>query len=212
MKKTKLIVISIVIALLLVGAAYAAWTAQTNVTVNAGSGELNVDITDTSVESVSNGVEFSSSSILISEDKKSATVSIGNMYPGSSVEFSTIISNTGTIPVELDRITHAALGVIDRETGKSLGLDEDVFANFQAAYSVTVLDENGKKLDSLNGYTTEKQKDWVEDIYANNNLEAIPVGGSLVVDMKVYLEEEATDITENKLFRFSITPQFMQAN
>ena len=212
MKKTRLIIIGVVLALLLVGGVYAVWASQANLLVNAGSGEMDVQITKSTVGKVSEYVDFDKSSIKISEDKKSAAIAIANMYPGSSVEFEMVIGNTGTIPVKLDKITHTTIGVIDINTNESLGLDAEVFANFQAAYSVRVLDENGKTLDSLSGYTTENQTNWVEDVYAGNDLADIPSGGSLVVDVEVYLEKEAKNITENKLFKFSITPFFIQSN
>ena len=212
MKKTKLIIIGAVVALLLVGGVYAVWASQADILVNAGSGELDMQISKVSVGEVSKYVEFDRDSITIPEDKKGETVAIGNMYPGSSVEFDTIISNTGTVPVKLDKIKQTTIEVIDKETNKSLGLNAEVFADFQAAYSVRVLDENGKALDNLSGYTTENQTNWVEDVYANNNLKDIPPGGSLVVNMKVYLEEDAKEITENKLFKFSVTPFFIQGN
>jgi hypothetical protein len=212
MKKTKLTIIGVVVALLLVGGAYAVWASQANLLVNAGSGELDIEISKVTVGEVSKYVEFDRDSITVSEDKKSETIAIGNMYPGSSVEFETTISNTGTIPVKLDKITHTTIEVIDKDTNTSLGLNAEVFADFQAAYSVRVLDENGKILDTLSGYTTENQTNWTEDLYANNDLKDIPSGGSLVVNMKVYLEKQAKDITENKLFKFSVTPFFIQSN
>jgi hypothetical protein len=212
MKKTRLIIIGAVVALLLVGGAYAVWASQAKLLVNAASGEMDIQISKVTVGEVSKYVEFDRNSVIISEDKKSATIAIGNMYPGSSVEFTAVISNTGTIPVKLDKITHAAIEVIDVDTNKSLGLNAEVFADFQAAYSVTVVDENGNTLDILSGYTTENQTRWVEDVYADNNLKDIPSGGSLVIDMKVYLEKQAQDITENKLFKFSVTPFFIQSN
>ena len=48
--------------------------------------------------------------------------------------------------------------------------------------------------------------------YTDNELVSIEPGESLLLTVKVYLEKEALDNTENKLFQFSVTPLFGQAN
>jgi len=212
MKKSRLIVIGLVAALLLTGIAFAAWTASVDVNVNAKSGELDVQITSRNVVSASDYVKFSRKNIEISEDKKTATVSIDNLYPGSEAVFTVNVKNVGTLPVELTKLTHAAIKVLDKNTNASYGLDAEIFKYFNAEYTASIVDKKGITLKTLAPVDTATLSNWVEDVYVDNNLPEIEPGQSLVLKVKVYLDKEAEDNTENKLFRFSVTPLFGQTN
>ena len=211
MKKNRLLIIGIVAALLLTGVAFAAWTTNVDVNVNAKSGEMDVALDSKEILYVSDYVEFNKKDIKFSEDKKTATVTIDNMYPGSEVVFLTYIENTGTIPITLDKLTHAAIKVLDKDTNASYGLDNEIFEYFNAEYQVAVADKDEFIMDMLYPVNTEKMA-WVEDVYVDNNMMQIEPGEYLILYTRVYLDERAENNTENKLFQFSVTPQFGQAN
>jgi len=58
MRKTRLILIVAVIALLAVGGAYAAWTSRVTISANASAGEMDVQISSIVVGQVSEHVEL----------------------------------------------------------------------------------------------------------------------------------------------------------
>lgn len=208
MKKSKLIVIGVVAAMMLAGIAFAAWTASVDVNVNAKSGELNVEITDKGVGSVSDYIVFTVGDVVISGDKKSATVSIDNMYPGAEAVFTVKVENVGTLPVELSKLSHSSVQVLDKNTNESFGMDSDLMQYFHAEYTAAVLDATDATVDTLAPAVTN----WVADLFAGNSLPAIEPGQSLELTVKVYMDEDADDNTENKLFKFTVTPLFSQAN
>ncbi|MEX1376317.1 MAG: hypothetical protein AB1Z23_02475 [Eubacteriales bacterium] len=208
MKKSRLVVIGIVAALLLTGIAFAAWTASVDVNVNAKSGELNVEIVDKAVGAVSDYVVFAEGDVVISSDKKSATVSIDNMYPGAEAVFTVKVENVGTLPVDLSKLTHSAVQVLDKNTNESFGMDADLMQYFHAEYTAAVLDSAGATVDTLAPAVTN----WVTDLFAANTLPSIEPGQSLELTVKVYMDDTADDNTENKLFKFTVTPLFSQAN
>ena len=68
MKKSRLIIIVAIVALLVVGGAYAAWTSRTTISVNASSGEMDVAISATAVGKVSEYVVFDKNNISASAE------------------------------------------------------------------------------------------------------------------------------------------------
>ena len=206
MKKSKFIIIGVVVALLLVGGAYAAWTSQTELTVNASSGELDVEISDVSVDEVSDYVEFDSKSIEISEDKKSASVSIENLYPGAVATAIFEITNTGTMPVALDKAVQKTIKVIDTETNKSVS--NSVMSSLEMEYNCYVVNEKGKVVARI-GKTSVKGNQSTATMF-NNNKAVIQVGEKVILEMTISMDKKADEKVENKLVEFSITPFFVQ--
>lgn len=212
MKKRSLVIIGVVAALLLMGVAFAAWTASVDVNVNAKSGELDVEITKTKVVSVSEYVNFAKKNIVVSEDNKTATVTIDNLYPGSEAVFTIQVKNTGTLPIELTQLAHTTIKVLDKDTNASYGRNAEIFEFFNAEYTAEVLDKKGNTLDSLNTVSTASVNNWDPVFFVDNDLDQIEPGESLLLTVKVYLDDKALDNTENKLFQFSISPLFGQYN
>ena len=204
--------IGIVAALLLMGVAFAAWTASVDVNVNAKSGEMDVEIVKTKVLSSSDYVNFARKNIVVSADKKEATVSIDNLYPGGESVFTIQVKNTGTLPIELTSIAHTTIKVLDKDTNASYGRNAEIFEYFNAEYTAEVIDKKSNTLGSLSTVSTSSVSEWDPEFYVDNDLIQIEPGESLVLTVKVYLDDKALDNTENKIFQFSITPIFGQAN
>ena len=208
MKKTRLIIIGVVLALLLVGGAYAVWTSQANLLVNAGSGELDIEISKATVGEVSKYVEFGSNSITISEDKKSASISIENLYPGAEANSEFEITNIGTVPVALDKAVQKILEVIDTKTNKK-GSNDDMAA-LQMEYKCYVVDEKGKVVEDIGTVTVQGNAN-NQALFENNDAVVEP-GHKVILEMAIVMKESADDNAENKLFKFSVTPFFIQSN
>lgn len=212
MKKKKIMMIGIVAALVLMGVAFAAWTANVDVNVNAKSGELDVEIVKTKVLSSSDYVSFAGKNILVSEDKKTATVSMDNLYPGGEAVFTIQVKNTGTLPIELTSLTHTTIKVLDKDTNEDYGRNTELFEYFNTEYTAEVIDKKGNTLGSLSTVSTASVGEWDPQFYMDNDLIQIEPGESILLTVKVYLDDKALENTENKIFQFSITPTFGQAN
>ena len=203
MKKSKLIIIVAIVALLVVGGAYAAWTSRTTVSVNASSGEMDVAISATSVGKVSEYVVFAKNNITVSEDKKAATVSIANLYPGAEANATITITNTGTIPVKLSGCTQERISAVDTKTNKELSATDA--SMLIVKYNATAVTKTGqvKASDSSSSKTAT--------LFSNANM-VIEAGATVTFDMQIMLDKNAADSTEKALYTFKFTPMFVQAN
>ena len=203
MKKSKLIIIVAIVALLVVGGAYAAWTSRTTVSVNASSGEMDVAISATSVGKVSEYVVFAKNNIVVSEDQKAATVSIANLYPGAEANATITITNTGTIPVKLSGCTQERISAVDTKTNKALSATDA--GMLIVKYNATAVTKTGqvKASDSSTAATAT--------LFSTANM-VIEAGATVTFDMQIMLDKNAADSTENALYTFKFTPMFVQAN
>ena len=203
MKKSKLIIIVAIVALLVVGGAYAAWTSRTTVSVNASSGEMDVAISATSVGKVSEYVVFAKNNITVSEDQKAATVSISNLYPGAEANATITITNTGTIPVKLSGCTQERISAVDTKTNKELSATDA--GMLIVKYNATAVTKTGqvKASDSSSSKTAT--------LFSNANM-VIEAGATVTFDMQIMLDKNAADSTEKALYTFKFTPMFVQAN
>ena len=203
MKKSRLIIIVAIVALLVVGGAYAAWTSRTTVSVNASSGEMDVAISATSVGKVSEYVVFAKNNITVSEDQKAATVSISNLYPGAEANATITITNTGTIPVKLSGCTQERISAVDTKTNNALSATDA--GMLIVKYNATAVTKTGqvKASDSSSATTAT--------LFSNANM-VIEAGQTVTFDMQIMLDKNAADSTEKALYTFKFTPMFVQAN
>ena len=203
MKKSRLILIVAIVALLVVGGAYAAWTSRTTISVNASSGEMDVAISSVTVGNVSENVVFGNDSISVSEDKKSATVSIKNLYPGAEANATITITNTGTIPVKLSSASQVRGLAMNTKTNKNLST---YAANMLVVkYTVSADTKSGKVSASDSSTQT------TASLFPNTNI-VIEAGKTIQFDMLIALDKNALDETENCLFTFQFIPMFIQSN
>ena len=194
MKKSRLIIIVAIVALLVVGGAYAAWTSRTTVSVNASSGEMDVAISATSVGKVSEYVVFAKNNVTVSEDKKAATVTIENLYPGAEANATIVITNTGTIPVKLSGCTQERISAVNTKTNKALSTADA-----------------GMLIVKYNATAVTKTAAATATLFSTANM-VIEAGQTLTFDMQILLDQNAGDGTENALYTFKFTPMFVQAN
>ena len=201
MKKSRLIIIVAIVALLVVGGAYAAWTSRTTISVNASSGEMDVEISATAVGKVSEYVVFAKNNIVVSDDKKAATVTIENLYPGAEANATITITNTGTIPVKLSGATHERISAVNKDNKALSATDASMLI---VKYNATAVTKGGqvKASDSPTGNAT---------LFSNANM-VIEAGQTITFDMQILLDKNASDDTENSIYTFKFIPMFVQAN
>ena len=201
MKQRRLILIVAVVALLVVGGAYAAWSSRTTISVNASAGEMDVEISSVTVGTVSEYVQFGKDSISVSEDKKSATVSIENLYPGAEANATIVITNIGTIPVMLSSASQVRELAVNTKTNTNLS--ETAADILVVKYTATADTKNGlvKASDSSSQTTAS--------LFQNTNI-VIEAGKTIQFDMQITLDKNALDETENTLFTFQFIPMFVQ--
>ena len=201
MKQRRLILIVAVVALLVVGGAYAAWSSRTTISVNASAGEMDVEISSVTVGTVSEYVQFGKDSISVSEDKKSATVSIENLYPGAEANATIVITNIGTIPVMLSSASQVRELAVNTKTNTNLS--ETAADILIVKYTATADTKNGlvKASDSSSQTTAS--------LFQNTNI-VIEAGKTIQFDMQITLDKNALDETENTLFTFQFIPMFVQ--
>jgi predicted ribosomally synthesized peptide with SipW-like signal peptide len=203
MRKTRLIIIVTIIALLAVGGAYAAWTSRVTISANAGAGEMDVEISSVTVGRVSEYVTFGTDSISVSEDKKAATVSIQNLYPGAEANLTIVVTNIGTIPVMLSNAAQLREQAVNTETNDTLSAS--IVNMLVVKYTATAVTKNGQVRAS------DSSSETTMTLFQNTGM-IIEAGKTIEFDMCITLDKEASDETENALFRFQFIPMFVQSN
>ena len=123
MKKVKYIALILVLALGLIGGAYAAWTDQLVVAGTVATGDI--DVVFTSAESNDSGdtldpaspaddeKDVGSTEVSLSDDGKTMTVTIENAYPGYVSQIDYAVTNNGSVPV---RLQNKAFEVLSGDT------------------------------------------------------------------------------------------------
>jgi hypothetical protein len=115
MKKNRFLIGVLVLALMLMGAGYAAWSQTFTVQATVNTGELALTVTAELDEDKSNfngrymDVIFDENNVDAttgdSEDggDNTFTVDIENIYPGAKIVYKVIVTNDGTMPIKLDK-------------------------------------------------------------------------------------------------------------
>lgn len=120
MNKTKLISLSLVIALILMGTAFAWWTQSTTISNQINTGELEVKLVNIGGPGIyfthpngnpdAQGLDIHedyNAEVLnydFSEDGYTLDVEINNLFPGSYVTYIYGVDNTGTVPVKVNNV------------------------------------------------------------------------------------------------------------
>ena len=203
MRKMKLIIIVAIVALLAVGGAYASWTSRATISANASAGEMDVEISSISIGQVSEYVEFETDSITISEDKKSATVSIQNLYPGAEANATIVVTNIGTIPVQLSGASQVRELAVNTVTNANLSATDANMLIVQYTASADTKTGQMKASDSSAEASTT--------LFQNTSF-VIEAGKTIEFNMHILLNRDASDETEKSLYQFQFIPMFVQAN
>ena len=203
MRKTRLIIIVTIIALLAVGGAYAAWTSRVTISANASAGEMDVEISSVAVGAMSEYVEFGTNSISVSEDKKAATVSIQNLYPGAEANLTIVVTNIGTIPVMLSNASQLREQAVNTETNDALS----------ASVTDMLVVQYTARADTKAGQVkvSDESAETTETLFQNTGM-IIEAGKTIEFDLHITLDKRAPEEAENTLFRFRFIPMFVQSS
>lgn len=206
MKKVKYIALILVLALGLIGGAYAAWTDQLVVNGTVATGDI--DVVFTSAESndpadtddpaspADDPKDVGSTEVSLSEDGKTMTVTIENAYPGYVSKIDYEVTNNGSVPVKLQNKT------IDVVSGDPAGLEVD--NNFCWRCFLKALGWSDECLDWFGYVCTCETPTPVLEIGSQIHADDIFVGtiGHVVTD----------DAAQNASYTYTITYDFVQWN
>jgi hypothetical protein len=121
MKKTKLIALTMVVAIMLMGAGYAIWSDQVFLTTTIKTGEFDIQITDVSTRTgdneIQNEIQYAggnkgfhktdwthANNAKVGHNKNEAWVELRDLYPGGAVQVDIRMDNMGTLPAKLESI------------------------------------------------------------------------------------------------------------
>ncbi len=97
MKKVRVIIAVVAVALMVMGIGYAAWSQTTPLNIDGTTTHMDVQYSNYWVDSS----PYVSTAMTLNNDKKTMNVKISNLYPDASSTFTTVITNYGTMPVIL---------------------------------------------------------------------------------------------------------------
>ena len=164
---------------------------------------MDVEISSIAVGAVSEYVEFATDSISVSEDKKSATVSIRNLYPGAEANATIVVTNIGTIPVMLSNASQLRELAVNTETNDDLS----------ASVANMLVVQYTARADTKTGQikASDASAESTETLFLNTGM-IIEAGKTIEFDLHITLDKEAPEEAENALFRFQFIPMFVQPN
>ncbi len=197
MRKTKLIALTMVVAIMMVGAGYAAWTDQLNINTTVNTGKLDLYFVDDAKFVLSRDV---TGQVYYEQDKSGdndwdiANVTLSNLYPGAKATVTLKIQNNSTIPVKMNKITDTR-----SQNWGANGVNFD-----QIGASLRFYDSNGVpgKFDNNTTYANP----WEPKHLANAEL---PVGGYATLSFTFTASDT---IDENATFEFKPQAIFKQFN
>lgn len=167
MKKTKIIALVLVVAMMLMGAGYAYWSDTLTINNTVSTGELNVRFTgqnttrggDDQVGDVSTGKSkaywaayvnheglvagHNGPATEVSPDGKTVTTKVTNMYPGAYAQYYGTIENNGTIPAVFDNAVVSFTG----KNGATLSTAEAALkSNISFAFGYIIMNSDGTRV------------------------------------------------------------------
>lgn len=183
MKKTRLLIATLVCAIMLMGVGYAWWTDTITLGGTVATGHMDVIFSQADLsgfDSIAGG------SASLSENKKTITCTFTNLYPGAQGILNTGIINNSTIPVKLSNVDVTFSGDVAQ----------------LKPYLLVSLDPNS-------GFVTIDQ--FVNNI--ESYISELSIGENVSGQLYCKMDEEApNDSTEGKSIGFNITFDWQQFN
>lgn len=213
MKRTKLLALTLVVAIMLTGAGYALWNDTLYVESTVNTGHLDVDFTkvekvkvlgfeipDPALVTVKHSVgqdtdfsygdheNFDEANPMSNRDKVIFTLE--NFYPSAVVTREVTVKNTGSVPVKISRNKFKPI-TIDVPNAMSLNeVEED-----DIEITVEAIDENEKSAIGLNSILT--------DYY-------VPVGKEMSFIVTFKFNSNSGNNTEHKTYKYQMELPFEQ--
>jgi len=206
MKRTRLVIIGLGIALVLTVLLYGAFAPRSTDMINASGGQLDIDITNAQIGYVSEYIEISPSSIVVKNDNKTVEIGVHNLYSSSETNVSIEITNTGVLPIKFIWIRQDINDIVDMKADQKVDVEQLQDINIQYdLYSRT------RNSDYVLG-ASETIALSEESMRALEGADIVfQPGESIRLDVKIMVKSDSSANFENKSFVFSVTPFFMQA-
>jgi len=167
MKKTRFLTLVLAVAVMMMGAGYAYWTDQLVINNTVSTGELNVRFVG---QNVSRGGDDQSGTLpdgkskaywaayvkhegrlngpatVVSEDGKTVTTEVTNMYPGAYAQYYGTIENNGTIPAVF---SNAVVTFTGKDLATTLSAAEnELKGNMRFAIGYKIVDANNNPVST----------------------------------------------------------------
>lgn len=228
MKKSRFLALTLVVAIMLMGAGYAYWTDTLKMDTYVSTGYLDVDFQNALVVPTDGADAYLTQSAIIGalntppgeepEDKDLLTITLENLYPGAWGQYSFEIVNTGTIPVVLQGLRfQQADGWLDIEAAVGLELTGpgcDVAIDFD----MLGLNSNDVIID-FSGGTAYPSGGGTIDGAVHNDFDDLctlvlepgqSINGTLDIFMMPGIGNSSN--LEDKSIQYTLTYDFIQAN
>lgn len=220
MKKTRLIALTLILAIMLMGAGYAYWSDQLVNANNVDTGVFNVEficqcfmIPDISIMDINEplyGKIYAQQPEIEQTNSKLITIRIHDLYPGTGVYYIVMFKNTGTIPAVYD------FAEIIPTPGSNMDLIEHLaykarFAHYDKNNQKTVEGSINPLIpqDNLNNLPAG-----LDYLFTKNGSIRLEPGEFVKLEMEIWLPwyVENEDEVENKTAQFDIDLNFTQHN
>lgn len=196
MKKSRFFALILAVAVMLMGAGYAYWTDSVTFSNTVKTGQVELAYDTTNAGSIKVGPNFNdkaiaTGSVSYSEDKKTATVELNNLFPGAIGEVTLVVKNLSTIPVKIKEIKLNPISI--------LNLSKDNFTiGAKVYYGDTLTFDNilDLKLKAIVIPTIDK---------------VVPANTDVIVKLTYSMPNNVTT-GENGSIIFNVTPTFTQFN
>lgn len=227
MNKTKLITLSLVIALVLMGTAFAWWTQSTTISNKITTGDLDVEIKkikDAEIFFTKNNKSILNLLSIYDHygaevtkfqfpDKHTLDVEVQNMFPGSYTSYYFEVNNTGTVPIKISNVV-----LTDNGTNLPVGKINDLPITFNFVLKSKVgnipLPTITTKVSGTYSNIAEKIKTALKDVVILPE-DALLVG-YIETDIEngftITVPESWENDTENCTIAFSLNFDYTQAN
>lgn len=206
MKKTRFIIIGLVIALLSTVLLYGVFAPHSAEMINASGGQIDIDITNAEIGYVSEYIKISPASVVVKNDNKTVEIGVHNLYSSSETNVSIELTNTGVLPIQFIWLRQDVKDVVDMESDrlvdvellKDLNIQYDLYKQtkdeeYQLVFSETI-SVSKESMRALEGADIVFQP-----------------GETIRLEVKIMVKSDSGEMIENKSFMFAVTPFFTQA-
>ena len=206
MKKTRIVIIGLGIALLCTVLLYGAFAPRSTEMINASGGQIDIDITNAEIGYVSEYIEISPSSIVVKNDNKTVEIGVHNLYSSSETNVSIEMTNTGVLPIQFIWIRQDIDDVVDMVSDREV--DVELLYDLNIQYDLYSRTTEGVETPSVSETIAVSE----ETMRALEGADmVIQPGETIRLDVKIMVQSDSDVNIENKSFVFSITPFFTQA-
>ncbi|XMB85532.1 hypothetical protein RJG79_08895 [Mycoplasmatota bacterium WC44] len=212
MKKTYVLLTTLVLTLMLSAFSYAYWTDTLTVTGTAETGELSVIFCCDAVDPDDNSMYINTTSS-VSVDGKYLTVTFDNLYPGARGKVVACIQNNGDIPAKLTNMKLVDVNVVgydSTEDNKPGGIMNNLILQAE------IWDYNiGGFIPGTPGVLTIGSMNpyfYPDGILNDYILQPTGPNSTDHFEINIYLHENATNSTQDRTVTFKILLEYEQFN